>query len=690
VTEGHLYPLGASLTGTGGNFALYSRHATSVFLCLFDRPGDPAPSRMISVGSRTRFVWHCHVDGIGPGQAYGYCVDGPWDPLRGHRFNRHKLLLDPYAHAYHGEYRDGLDPVRGEGASELSTFAPLSLVVDDAFDWGNDRPPSIPLPELIVYEAHVKGLTAHPSARSAHPGTYLGAADVIPHLRRLGVNAIELLPVHEHHSEARLVAQGLTNYWGYNTVGFFAPDQRLGTGTTPGCQVGEFKRMVKAFHAAGIEVILDVVYNHSGEGDADGPTLCLRGIDNTTYYQLDGADPSRYIDTTGCGNTLNLDQPPVLRLVMDSLRYWVQVMHVDGFRFDLAPALGRARGRFDQLSGFFMAMSQDPVLSRVKLIAEPWDFASDPYQVGNFPLEWSEWNGRYRDCLRRFIKGDPGMVPELATRVAGSADLYRAEGRTPYASINFVTCHDGFTLNDLISYERKRNQANGEANRDGSDENDARNWGEEGPSDRPEVLALRELAARNAVVTLMVSRGVPMLLGGDEMLRTQGGNNNAYCQDNATSWIDWSLVETNRGFVELCRKLIALRRAHRALRGAAFLTGVRHDGILDVQWFDAELCEPRWQDRALRHLAFRLQSFEAESENGDTGARNDLYIILSAEPKTRIFLLPPPSPGFAWHRAVDTSLGPPGDAAEPGFEIKLDLQDIYVVNARACVILVGR
>jgi glycogen operon protein len=525
------------------------------------------------------------------------------------------------------------------------------------------------------------------------PGTYLGAIERIPHLVRLGVNAIELLPVHEHHSEERLTALGLTNYWGYNTVGFFAPDQRYAAGSAPGSAVSEFKQMVKAFHAAGIEVILDVVYNHTGEGGEGGPALCFRGIDNAVYYHLDRDDRRRYVDYSGCGNTLNLDEPAVLRMVMDSLRYWVEAMHVDGFRFDLASALGRERGRFDQICGFFMAAHQDPVISRVKLIAEPWDIGGDSYQVGNFPLEWSEWNGRYRDCVRRFVRGDPGTVPELATRLSGSADLYSDDGRTPYSSINFVTCHDGFTLNDLVSYAEKHNEANREGNRDGNPNNDSCNWGLEGPTADADVERLRQRAARNLMTVLMVSQGVPMLLGGDELLRTQGGNNNAYCQDNATSWIDWTLLDRNGGFAEFCRKLIALRRSHTVLRGRSFLSGADRnaDGLLDVQWFDARLREPSWGDPALRHLAFRLQGAERAHEAGAVpGDCSDLYVILNEEREDRPFALPPPSAGFAWYRAIDTSLPPPDDAAEPGAEIRLDPQDAYHVNARSAVILVGR
>jgi isoamylase len=693
VTPGCYYPLGASLTKTGVNFALYSRHATQVALALFDGPGDDRPSRVIAVENRTRFVWHCHVDGLGGGQLYGYRVDGPSAPSLGHRFNRNKLLMDPYAHAFYGAFCGDAKLHLGGTPADNAGFAARSVVVDDAFDWGDDAPPAIPLPEMIIYEAHVKGLTAHPSSLAVSPGTYLGAIEKIPHLERFGVNAIELLPVHEHHTEERLTALGLSNFWGYNTVGFFAPDQRFAADRSPGAAVDEFKRMVKAFHAAGVEVILDVVYNHTGEGGEGGPTLCFRGIDNATYYHLDRDDRRRYVDYSGCGNTLNLDEPAVLKMVMDSLRYWVEVMHVDGFRFDLASALGRERGRFDQICGFFMAVHQDPVISRVKLIAEPWDIAGDSYQVGNFPLEWSEWNGRYRDSVRRFVKGDPGLVPELATRLAGSADLYNDDGRTPYSSINFVTCHDGFTLFDLVSYAQKHNEANREENRDGNPNNDSCNWGVEGPTIDPDVVRLRQRAARNLLTVLMVSQGVPMILGGDEMLRTQRGNNNAYCQDNATSWIDWALLETNRGFAEFCRKLIALRRSHPVLRGRSFLSGADRnaDGILDVQWFDDRLAEPRWSDPEIRHLAFRLQGCERAIENGaPSGDCTDLYVILNEERDARAFALPKPSAGFAWYRAVDTSLDPPDDAAEAGREIRLDPQDGYHVNARSSVILIGR
>jgi glycogen operon protein len=704
VTRGSFFPLGATITWSGVNFALFSQHATAVTLVLFDGRGRPAAE--IPLRHRTRFVWHAHVEGAGPGQLYGFRVDGPWAPAAGHRFNPRKLLLDPYARAILGEHRgdparhldydpDGvLDPARlRRSGLDNGAEAPRCVVMDGAFDWRGDRPPGHPLEELVIWEAHVKGTTAHSSSGADFPGTYLGFIERIPHLVRLGVNAVELLPVHARHSPSRLTALGLSDYWGYNTVGFFAPDRRFAAGSEPGCEVAEFKELVRALHAAGIEVILDVVYNHTGEGDELGPALCFRGIDNAIYYKQLPGDPSRYADFTGCGNTLDLAQPPVLKLVMDSLRYWVEELHVDGFRFDLASSLGRGESRFDRIAAFFMAVHQDPVVSRVKLIAEPWDLGADSYQVGNFPVEWCEWNGRFRDTARRFVRGDPGQVPDLATRLAGSADLYGNDGRTPYHSINFVTCHDGFTLHDLTAYSRKHNEQNGEGNRDGLDDNASRNWGVEGETRDPTVLELRGRAARNLATILLVSQGVPMLLAGDELLRTQGGNNNAYCQDNGISWIDWRLARRNRGFLEFVRRLIALRRAHPVLRRRTFLSGADRDrdGIADIAWYDADGREPAWGDPRLRSLAFRVQGREILREEAETGQPlSDLFVALHAAPEDRAFVLPPPSAGFRWYRAVDTALPPGEDAREPGDEAPLPRQDAYLLRGHSGVVLVGR
>ncbi len=704
ATRGSFFPLGATVTPSGVNFALFSKHATAVTLVLFDRRGRRAAE--IPLSHSTRFVWHGHVEGLGPGQLYGFRVGGPWDSAAGHRFNPRKLLLDPYARAILGEHRGDprqhldYDPAAGLDPASLrpsdvdnEADAPRSVVVDGAFDWRGDRPPGHALEDLVIWEAHIGGVTGHPSSGVDRPGTYSGFVGKIPHLVELGVKAVEFLPVHTRHSPARLGALGFSDYWGYNTIGFFAPDRRFSTGGEPGCEVVEFKELVRALHAAGIEVLLDVVYNHTGEGGELGPTLAFRGIDNATYYKPLPGDPSRYADFTGCGNTLDLGQPQVLKLVMDSLRYWVSEMHVDGFRFDLASTLGRKEGRFERIAAFFMAVHQDPVVSRAKLIAEPWDLGADSYQVGNFPVDWCEWNGRFRDTVRRFVRGDPGQVPDLATRLSGSADLYGNDGRTPYHGVNFVTCHDGFTLHDLTAYAVKHNEANGEGDRDGLDDNASRNWGAEGETRDPAVLELRGRAARNLVTVLFVSQGVPMLLAGDEILRTQRGNNNAYCQDNEISWIDWRLARKNRGFLEFVRRLVALRRAHPVLRRRTFLTGADRDrdGLTDIAWYGPDGRVPDWGDPSLRSLAFRIQGREILREEAETGQPlSDLFVALHAAPDDREFALPPPSAGFCWYRAVDTALPAGDDARPPGDEVPLDSQDTYPVRGHSTVVLVGR
>jgi isoamylase len=701
VTEGSWYPLGATLDGGGVNFAIFSKNAASATLLLFDGPRDSSPTDIIPLENRTRFTWHARVEGIGAGQLYGYRIDGPYDPPAGHRFNRHKLLLDPYARAVTGKVdwstgcHFGYDIASPEkdmkmDATDNAAGAPKCIVVDDAFSWEGDRPPAIPFEDLVIYEVHLKGFTAHPSSGVESRGTYPGFMEKIPYLKELGINAVELLPVQECHIENTFLDRGLTNYWGYSTVGFFAPDSRFARGTRPGSQVAEFKQMVKELHRAGIEVILDVVYNHTGEGSHLGPTLCFRGVDNASYYSLTWPGRRWNMDYTGCGNSLNFDEPQVVKLVMDSLRYWVEVMHVDGFRFDLASVLGRERGKFDQISSFFMAVHQDPVISRVKLIAEPWDIAWDSYQVGNFPLDWSEWNGKYRDCVRKFAKSDGGMVPELAGRLMGSSDLYGDDGRTPYNSINFVTCHDGFTLADLVSYAGKHNEANGEENRDGSDENHSWNWGAEGETGDPGILALRRRIAKNLAAIMMVSQGVPMLLGGDEMLRTQKGNNNAYCQDNEIGWYDWGLLGKNRDFHDFCRKMIRFRLAHPALRRKFFFCGAdrNRDSIKDVTWFGANLEDPDWGNPDLRHLALRLQG----SETGPGGGKEDadLFIMLNSRWEKILFHLPPLAGGRRWHRVVDTALPPGQDIVEEGMEVPITTAGGYLAEERSVVILVAR
>jgi glycogen operon protein len=700
VSPGTFYPLGATLGADGVNFALFSRNARAVELVLFDDPaGEPVET--IPLQGPTRFIWHAFVHGVRAGQLYGYRVEGDHDPARGMRFNPAKLLIDPYAKALTGKAvnADNLLLAYDAGSAErdLSVDArdnaravPKCIVVDDAFDWRGDRAPDIPLESLLIYEVHVKGFTAHPSSRVANPGTYLGFVEKIPHLQRLGVNAVELLPVHEHYVEDFLRERGLTNYWGYNTVAFFAPELSYATCASPGCQVTEFKTMVRELHRAGIKVILDVVYNHTAEGSELGPTLSLRGIDNPTYYALTGppAQPSRfYRNYTGTGNTLDLAQPAVIRLVMDSLRYWVQAMHVDGFRFDLASVLGREEdGMFRTRSGFFDAVSQDPVLSGVTLIAEPWDLGT--YQVGNFPIDWSEWNGRFRDTVRRFVKGDGAQVADLASRIAGSADLYRDDGRSAYNSVNLLTCHDGFTLRDLVSYDGKHNDANLEGNRDGSDDNDSWNCGSEGETVDPEVVRLRRQQAKNLLCTLLFSAGTPMLLGGDEFFRTQGGNNNAYCQDNGVSWFDWGELDRNADILAFVRRAIELTHRCTILQRRKFLLGrdSNGDGVPDIVWFDNELGRPAWDDPGLRTLAYQLDGSEQSSELG----HYRLFFVLNAADALQRVALPPLWEGARWGRLVDTSLPPGGEILLPGDEVPIDPPGFYLVNPRSTVVLLGR
>src|SRR6516162_924531 len=553
VLPGRSYPLGATWDGAGVNFALFSEHATKVELCLFDATEQAAQTARIPLREQTDQVWHAYLPDVEPGQLYGYRVYGPYEPAKGHRFNPGKVILDPYAKAIGRDLKwdDSLFGYKiGDPNADLSfderdsaPFAPLAAVVDNAFTWGDDRPPRVPWTKTLIYELHVKGFTMrHPGVPEKQRGTYAGVASeaAVQHLRSLGVTAVELMPVHQHVDDRHLQERGLHNYWGYNTLAFFAPELRYASKHSPRKSVQEFKMMVRSLHAAGIEVILDVVYNHTGEGSPLGPTLSMRGADNAAYYRL-AEDPRYYMDFTGTGNTLNMTHPYVLQLIMDSLRYWVVEMHVDGFRFDLASTLARELFDVDRLGAFFDIIHQDPLLSQVKLIAEPWDVGPGVYQVGNFPVLWTEWNGKYRDGVRRFWKGDGGTASELATRLAGSSDLYQDDGRKPYASINFITCHDGFTLHDLVSYNEKHNEANGEENRDGASDNNSWNCGEEGDTNDPEIIELRERQKRNLMSTLMLSVGVPMMLGGDELGHGQDGNNNAYCQDNELTWLDWEL-----------------------------------------------------------------------------------------------------------------------------------------------------
>jgi glycogen operon protein len=692
--------LGSTLDAAGANFALYSKHATEVFLLLFDSPVGP-PTDVIPLRERDRLVWHAHVGGVKAGQLYGYKVRGDYRPEWGLRFNDAKLLLDPYAKAVTGKFRNidnlllAYDPRPGAGdltpdGRDNAAIAPKGIVIDDAFDWQGVRSPERGLEELVVYEVHAKGFTAHASSGVAEPGTYLGFIEKIPHLQRLGVNAVELLPVHEYYVDDFLHDRGLTNYWGYNSIGFFAPESSYGSGRAPGCQVKEFKTLVRELHRAGIQVILDVVYNHTGEGNEMGPSMSLRGVDNPSYYCLTGPPdgPRRYyMNYTGCGNSLNFDSPAVIRLVMDSLRYWAETMQVDGFRFDLASVLGRTEdGAFRSSAGFFDAVAQDPVLCRSILIAEPWDIGT--YQVGNFPVDWSEWNGRFRDAARRFAKSDGGMLAEMGWRITGSADLYGDDGRSAYNSVNFITCHDGFTLHDLVAYSEKHNQANGEDNRDGANDNNSWNCGVEGETDDGATLALRRRMVRNHACALLFACGTPMILGGDEFGRTQRGNNNAYCQDNEISWLDWRLAESNSDLVEFFRKAIAFTRRFPVLQCRKYKLGrdLDDDGVPDLAWFSPGLGQPAWSDPEARTLCYQLDA----SEDGEFTDAERLYFIFNGHFVSQWVNLPALAPGRAWLRAIDTSLPAGEDFAEAGEELRLDPGDHYIVNARSTVVLLAR
>ena len=621
VSPGRPYPLGASWDGAGVNFALYSQHAERVELCLFDPKGRREIERL-DLESRTDFVWHCYLPEARPGLLYAYRVHGPNAPERGHRFDAAKLLLDPYARLIRGKISAGLG---------------RSQVVDPAFTWGDDRPPRTAWHDTVIYELHVKGFTQlHAEVPEQLRGTYAGlaTAPVINHLKRLGVTAVELLPIHAFADERRLQQNGLRNYWGYNSIGFFAPEQRYSaTGT-----LGEFKTLVKTLHAAGLELILDVVYNHTAEGDHTGPTLSFRGIDNAAYYWLDPHNPRRYLNYTGCGNSFNTTHPAALALVLDSLRYWVSEMHVDGFRFDLATTLSRGPHGFERRSAFLSAVAQDPVLSQVKLIAEPWDLGEGGYQLGQFTPRWSEWNDKYRDAVRGYWKGDEGMLGELAARLSGSRDLFAPSGRSPAASVNFVTTHDGFTLHDLVSYERKRNEANLEGNRDGADNSRSWNCGVEGPSSDPAVNALRERQKRNLLATLFFSQGVPMLAAGDEFGRSQLGNNNAYCQDSELSWLDWRLDEERRALLEFVRELVQLRRGHAIFRSRRFPEPQQ------LRWLTphgSEMGEADWRLPFARCLGMHM-------------LEEDLLLLLNAHHDAISFVLPQARLPY-WQVLLDTA-----------------------------------
>ncbi|MEU6850953.1 glycogen debranching protein GlgX [Actinacidiphila alni] len=681
------YPLGATYDGSGTNFALFSEVAEKVDLALLDSSGREQRTPLASVDGS---VWHIYLPGVGPGQRYGYRVHGPYDPARGHRCNPAKLLLDPYAKAVDGQ-PDGhrsLLGYRDDGSDEPDTtdslgHTMLSVVADPAFDWGDDRLPKRPYHESVLYEAHVRGLTVrHPELPPKLRGTYAGMAHpaVIGHLTELGVTAVELMPVHQFVQDGHLRDRGLSNYWGYNTIGFFAPHNAYSASGSRGQQVTEFKEMVKALHKAGIEVILDVVYNHTAEGNHMGPTLSFRGIDNASYYRLVDDDPRHCFDTTGTGNSLLMRHPNVLQLIMDSLRYWVTEMHVDGFRFDLASALARQFHEVDRLSAFFDLVQQDPVISRVKLIAEPWDIGDGGYQVGNFPALWSEWNGKYRDAVRDFWRGMPSTLPEFGSRLTGSSDLYEGSRRRPRASVNFVTAHDGFTLRDLVSYNDKHNDANGEGGQDGESHNRSWNCGAEGETEDKEILALRARQQRNLLTTLFVSQGVPMLAHGDEMGRTQHGNNNVYCQDNETSWVDWELDEERRNLLAFTRRVIALRAEHPVLRRRRFFRGADTGGAPDLVWFrpdGGEMAHENW----LREDAHAVGAFlngDAIAEPGPHGERvvDDSFLLLVNSHYEQVdFHVPSAAFGSGWRIVVDTAVesdtggldGPrvPADAVVP-------------------------
>ena len=675
IWPGSPYPLGATWDGWGTNFALFSEVAERVQLCLFDEADGELTETQVELTEIDGFVWHGYLPGIAPGQRYGYRVHGPYDPPRGLRCDGSKLLLDPYGKAVEGDvsWDESLfdyqfaNP-RKRNTSDSAPHMPKNVVINPFFDWGNDRAPQTPYHETIIYEAHVRGLTlCHPEVQAAQRGTYAGLAhpEVIAHLQRLGITAVELMPVHQFVAEQSLVARGLTNYWGYNTIGFLAPHNRYSSAGQRGEQVGEFKTMVKALHEAGIEVILDVVYNHTAEGDGRGPTLSFRGIDNAAYYRLDDNARRYYVDYTGCGNSLNVRHPHSLQLIMDSLRYWILEMHVDGFRFDLAAALARELHDVDRLATFFELVQQDPVVSQVKLIAEPWDVGEGGYQVGNFPPLWSEWNGKFRDTVRDFWRGRPATLPEFASRLTGSSDLYESSGRRPVASINFVTCHDGFTLHDLVSYDRKHNEANGEDNKDGNDDNRSWNCGAEGPADDPAIRELRARQKRSFLVTLFCSQGIPMLLAGDEAGHTQHGNNNAYCQDNDLSWVDWEHAYQERELLEFVRMLSGLRRDHPVFRRRRFFLGTQPgaDGETpgDIVWLrptGQEMTEEDWQAGYAKSLAVFLNG-DAITEPDPRGSpvRDARFLLLfNAHSEPITFILPEARFANSWDVVIDTGV----------------------------------
>jgi glycogen operon protein len=703
LLPGRPYPLGAKASTDGTNFALYSEDATGVQVCLFDEQGNQ--TECIQLRERTAFVWHGFLRGIRPGQRYGYRVDGPRDPEHGHRFNASKLLVDPYAEAISGKVdwkapvfahkvEDGNDLVRCDRDDAFGV--PKSIVVDHTFNWGKDRKPETPLADSVIYELHVGGFSKrNPAVPKRLRGTYagLGHAVSIEYLKKLGITAVELLPVHHFIDDGHLVDKGLSNYWGYNTLGFFAPMARYSSCGDTGGQVNEFKQMVKNLHAAGIEVILDVVYNHTCEGNQLGPTLSFKGVCNRTYYRTVPDNPRFYMDYTGTGNTLNVRNPQVLKLLMDSLRYWVTEMHVDGFRFDLASTLARELHDVSKLSSFFDTIHQDPTLADVKLIAEPWDVGEGGYQVGNFPVLWAEWNGKYRDTVRRFWKGDGGQLSDLAYRLTGSSDLYQYDGRKPYASINFITAHDGFTLADLVSYSGKHNEANGDNNQDGANDNDSWNMGAEGPTDDPAVNNLRERQMRNLLATLLLSQGVPMIAGGDEVARSQRGNNNAYCQDNELTWNDWNLDAPRQRLLEFTSRLVHLRREHPNLHRRKFFQDrlIRNTGgtdvVHDVAWYGTDgnpVSNEAWTTEWNRSLALMLNgnTLQVTDEEGQPVIDDSFLIMVNAAHEGVEFKLPPTPNGGHWSHLIDTeNIDDPFATADLGERVILGGRSMMVLTS---------
>lgn len=695
---GNAYPLGSTWDGEGVNFALYADNATAVELCLFDSETAGSASHTLKITERTHHVWHGYIPGLKPGQLYGYRVHGPYEPENGHRFNPHKLLMDPYAKAIAGtiQWHDSLfgydvhheDKDLSYSEEDSAPYIPKSVVIDPNFDWEGDKHPRIPYHESIIYETHVKGLTfLHPEIPENIRGTYaaIGHPVTIEYLKSLGITAVELMPVHHFVSDAFLHDKGLSNYWGYNSIGFFTPDVRYSSSGCLGEQVAEFKQMVKAFHKEGIEVILDVVYNHTGEGNHLGPTLSFKGIDNAAYYRLVEEDNRYYNDYTGTGNTLNANLPSVLRLIMDSLRYWIQEMHVDGFRFDLASTLARELHEVDRLSAFFDIIHQDPVISQAKLIAEPWDLGEGGYQVGKFPPGWAEWNGKYRDCIRDFWRGADSMLAEFAERFTGSSDLYQDDYREPTASINFVTAHDGFCLNDLVSYNQKHNEANGEDNNDGEDHNRSWNCGEEGPSENPEVNKLRNKQKRNFLTTLFLSQGVPMMLSGDEISASKGGNNNTYCQDNEISWLNWDTADHQ--LLRFTQHLIHFRKNHPVFCKRGWFKGQPIKGVEDIAWFmpnGSEMQEEHWSEDFARSLGIFLngKGIHAKGARGETILDDNFYVIFNGSDQAIEFKLPPAKFAEQWQVVINTDRD---DVVDD--DTKYDAEATILVENRSVLLL---